>query len=143
MKNNCSNCGTPGHYSKNCPERNHIPMSRQQKLFVGHVGDDCVYMVQEQKQAHKAPRHTNRDWHLDTSLSDNSNNNMNMEEDSDSSDTTHVTSNNTIVNNNNNNIVSRDVDDTEEYEPTDPENFEAKSPKLHHGPTITWLITRC
>jgi hypothetical protein len=49
---------------------------------------------------------------------------MNMEEDSDASDTTHVTSNNSNVNNNNN-IVSRDVDDTEEYEPMDPDNFEA------------------
>jgi hypothetical protein len=28
--------------------------------------------------------------------------------------------------NNNNNIISRDVDDIEEYEPTDPDNFEAK-----------------
>jgi hypothetical protein len=37
-----------------------------------------------------------------------------------------VTSNNTHFNNNNNNIVSRDVDDIEEYEPTDPEDFEAK-----------------
>jgi hypothetical protein len=51
---------------------------------------------------------------------------MNMEEDSYASDTTRVTSNNTNVNNNNNNIVSRDVDDTDEYEPTDPEDFEAK-----------------
>jgi hypothetical protein len=82
-------------------------------------------MAQEQKPAHK----TNRDWHLDTSLSDNSNNNMNMEEDSDASDTIHVTSNNTNVNNNNN-IVSRDVDNTEEYRPTDPENFEAKITKI-------------
>jgi hypothetical protein len=46
---------------------------------------------------------------------------MNMEEDSDASDTTRVTSNNTNVKNYNN-IVSRDVDDTEEYEPTDPDN---------------------
>jgi hypothetical protein len=51
---------------------------------------------------------------------------MNMEEDSDASDTTRVTSNNANFNNNNNNIVSRDVDDAEEYEPTDPEDFEAK-----------------
>jgi hypothetical protein len=96
-------------------------MGRQQKLFVGHVGEDCVYMAQEEKQAHK----TNRDWHLDTFSSDNSNNNMNMEKDSDASDTTRVTSNNTNVNNNNN-IMSRDVDDTEEYEPTDLDNFEEK-----------------
>jgi hypothetical protein len=78
-------------------------------------------MTQEQKPTHK----TNRDWHLDTSSSDNSNNNMNVEEDSDASDIIRVTSNNTNFNNNNN-IVSRDVDDTEEYEPTDPEDFEAK-----------------
>jgi hypothetical protein len=84
-----------------------------------------VYMAQEKKPAHK----NSRDWHLDTSSSDNSNNNMNMEEDSDASDTTRVTSNNTNVNNNNN-IVSRDVNDTEEYEPTDPEDFEAKITKI-------------
>jgi hypothetical protein len=78
-------------------------------------------MAQEQKPAHR----TNRDWHLNTSLSDNSNNNMIMEEDSEASDTIRVTSNNTNINNNNN-VVSRDVDDTEEYEPTDPDNFEAK-----------------
>jgi Zinc knuckle len=83
MNNNCFNCGKPGHYSKNCLERKPNPMGRQQKLFKGHVGEDCVYIAQEQKPAHK----TNRDWHLDTSLSDNSNSNMNMEEDSDASDT--------------------------------------------------------
>jgi hypothetical protein len=31
---------------------------------------------------------------------------------------------------NNNNIVSRDVDDTEDYEPTDPENFKEKITKI-------------
>jgi Zinc knuckle len=108
MKNNCFNCGKPGHYSKNCPERKSNPMGRQQNLFVGHVGEDCVYMAQEQKPAHK----TNRDWHLDTLSSDNSNNNMNMEEDSDASDTTRVTSNNTNVNNNKNNTIV----DTEDFE---------------------------
>jgi hypothetical protein len=40
-----------------------------------------------------------------------------------------VTSNNTNVNNNNN-IMSRDVDHTEEYEPTDPNNFEATITKI-------------
>jgi hypothetical protein len=92
-------------------------MGRQQKLFVGYVGEDCVYMAQEEKQAHK----TNRD----TSSSDNSNNNMNIEDDSVASDTTRVTSNNTNVSNYNN-IVSQDVDEIEEYETTDPDNFEDK-----------------
>jgi hypothetical protein len=81
------------------------------KNLVGHVGEYCVYMTQEQKPAHK----TNRYWHLDTSSSDNSNNNMNMEDVSDASDTTRVTSNNTNVNNNNNNNISRYVNNTEEY----------------------------
>jgi hypothetical protein len=36
--------GKPGHYSKNCWQR---------KLFVGYAGKDCVYMAQEQQQAHK------------------------------------------------------------------------------------------
>jgi Zinc knuckle len=72
MKNNCSNCGKPGHYSKKCPEKKHNPLGQQQKLFVGYVGEDCVYMTQEEKPTHK----TNRDWNLDTSSSDNSNNKM-------------------------------------------------------------------
>jgi hypothetical protein len=45
-------------------------------------------MAQEQKPDHK----TNRGWHLDTSLSDNSNNSMNFKDDSVGSDTTRVTS---------------------------------------------------
>jgi hypothetical protein len=80
-----------------------------------------VYMAQDEKQARK----TNRDWHLDTSSSGNSNNNMNIEDDSVASDTTRVTSNNTNVNNYSN-IVSRDVDDTEDYKPMDPDNFQEK-----------------
>jgi hypothetical protein len=91
------------------------------KLFVGYAGEDCVYMAQDKQQAHK----TNRDWHLDTSYSDNSNNNMNLEEDSDTSVTTFVTSNNTI--DNNNHIITCDNhNETEDYEATDPDNFEAK-----------------
>jgi hypothetical protein len=50
---------------------------------------------------------------------------MNIKDDSFASDTTRVTSNNPNVNNYNN-IVSRDVDNIEEYEPTDPDNFEDK-----------------
>jgi hypothetical protein len=80
-----------------------------------------VYMAQEEKQAHK----TNRDWHLNTSSSDNRNNNINIKDDSVASDTTNVTSKNTNVNNYST-LVSRDVDDTEDYEPTDPDNFEEK-----------------
>jgi Zinc knuckle len=68
LKNNCFNCGKPGHYSKNCPEKKQNNLGRQQKLFVGYAVEDCVYMAQEQRQAHK----TNRDWHLDISSSDNS-----------------------------------------------------------------------
>jgi hypothetical protein len=44
---------------------------------------------------------------------------MNIEDDSVASDTTCVTSNNTNVNNNNDIVL----DDTEDYEPTDPDNF--------------------
>jgi hypothetical protein len=81
----------------------------QQKLFVGHVGEDCVYMAQEVQRDHK----TNRDWQLDTSSSDNSNNSMNMED--------------TNTNgNNNNNIICADNGEIEEYEPTDSGNFEAQ-----------------
>jgi Rieske Fe-S protein len=96
-------------------------MGRQQNLFVGHVGEDCVYMAQEKQHAYK----TNRDWHLDTSSSDSSNNNMNMDEDSETSDTTRLTSNNN--NDNNDHIVNRDdYNKTDEYEATDPDSFEAK-----------------
>jgi hypothetical protein len=120
-ENTCFNRGKPGHYSKHFPERKQNNLGRQQKLFVGHAVEDCVYMSQVQQRAHK----NNRDWHLDTSSSDNSNNNMNMEEDSDTSATTRVTSNNT--NDNNNHIITRDdYDETEDYEATDPDNFEAK-----------------
>jgi hypothetical protein len=54
---------------KNCPERKYNNLGQQQKLFLGHVGEDCVYMAQEVQQAHK----TKRDWHLNTSSSDTSN----------------------------------------------------------------------
>jgi hypothetical protein len=50
---------------------------------------------------------------------------MNMEQDSNASDTTRVTNNNTHVNNNSN-IITRDDDNTEGYEATDPDDFEAK-----------------
>jgi Zinc knuckle len=46
-ENNCFNCGKPGHYSKNCPEKKYNNLGRQQKLFVGHVGEDSVHMAQE------------------------------------------------------------------------------------------------
>jgi hypothetical protein len=77
-------------------------------------------MTQEEKQAHKT-----KNWHLDTSSIDNSDNNMNIDDDSVASDTTRVTSNNTNVNNYNN-IISQDVDNVEDYEPTDPDSFEDK-----------------
>jgi Zinc knuckle len=52
-------CGKPGHYSKNCPERKPSPMGRQQKLFVGHVGEDFVYRNKNQltNQQRLAPQH--------------------------------------------------------------------------------------
>jgi hypothetical protein len=36
-----------GHYSKNCPERRYNDMACQSGLFVGHVGEDSVYMIEE------------------------------------------------------------------------------------------------
>jgi hypothetical protein len=106
-------------YSNNFPERKHNNLGRQQKLFVRHVvGEDCAYMAQEQQQAHK----TNRDWHFDTSSSDNSNNSLNMEEAS----TTNCLTNNNTNDNNNDIITHADYDETEDYEVTDPDNFEAK-----------------
>jgi Zinc knuckle len=47
QKNKCFLCGKIGHFSKNCPERSHNNMARQTVLFVGHVGEDCVYMMEE------------------------------------------------------------------------------------------------
>jgi hypothetical protein len=63
LKNNCFNFGKPGNYSKNCPEKKYNNLGRQQKLFVGDLGEDCVHMAQEvqqassQKQQRLAPRH--------------------------------------------------------------------------------------
>jgi hypothetical protein len=95
-------------------------MGRQQKLFVGYVGEDCVYMAQEEKQAHK----TNQGWHLDTSSSDNSNNNMNIEDNSVASDTTHVNNNNTTLTTATTSFPVMST--TLKSEPTDPYNFEEK-----------------
>jgi hypothetical protein len=111
-------------------------LGRQQKLFVGYAGEDCVYMAQEQQQAHK----TNRDWHLGTSSSDNSNNNMNMEEDSDASDPTRVTCNNTNVNNNNNIITATTLRVMKQQIQT---ILRQRSLKSLRGPMMIWSTTRC
>jgi hypothetical protein len=114
-------------------------MGQQQKLFVGYVGEDCVYMNQEQKPAHK----TNRDWHLDTSSSDNSSNNMNMEEDSDASDTTRVTSNHTNFKTTTTTTSFPEMSTTlKNMNQRILKILKQKSPKLHHGPMMTWLTTR-
>jgi Zinc knuckle len=125
LKNNCFNCGKPGHYSKNCTDKKYNNLGWQQKLFVGHVGEYSVHMAQEIQQAHK----NNRDWHLDTSSSDNnsdnSNNNMNLDEDSETSGTNRLNNNNNN-DNNNTNIIHEDDGVIDVYEPTDPDNFMAK-----------------
>jgi hypothetical protein len=86
------------------------------RLFLGHAGEDCAYMMEE-LQAHKK----NRDWHLDSS---SSNNIMSDEEDVDHLDN-HNTNN--IQNNNNNNNEGLNINDfveTEDYEPRDPDGFD-------------------
>jgi hypothetical protein len=49
-----------------------------------------------------------------------------MEEDSETSATNRLTNTNT-KDNNNHNITSEDFDKTEDYQPTDPDNFEEKN----------------
>jgi hypothetical protein len=137
LKNNCFTSGKPGHYSRNCPERKQNNLGQQQKLVVGYAGEDCVYMAQEQQQAHK----TNRDWHLDTSSSDNSNNNMNMEEDSDTSVNTCVTSNNTNINNYN--IITCDDMTLRIMKQQILMILRQRSPTLPHGLMMIWFTTRC
>jgi hypothetical protein len=41
-----------GHFNKNCPERRHNNMACQTEIFVAHVGEAFVYMMDE-VQAHK------------------------------------------------------------------------------------------
>jgi hypothetical protein len=87
----------------------------QHGLFVGHIGEDSVYMLEEVRQAHK----TNRDWHLDSFSSDN----MSNDEDSKPSAVDHLDNNNNNNNNNDNGnnqgINLEDFEETEDYEPAD------------------------
>jgi hypothetical protein len=63
---------------------------------------------------------------------------MNMEEDSETSTNNCLT--NTNTNRNKNNIIREDDGEIEEYEPTDPDNFEAQITNIsHHGPMMTWV----
>jgi hypothetical protein len=89
--------------------------------FVGHVGEDCVYMMEEVR-GYK----TNRDWHLDSS---SSNNTMSDDEDNKPISVNHLDNhnNNNNQNNNKNNNEGfnlNDFVDTEDYEPTDPDGFD-------------------
>jgi hypothetical protein len=114
QKNKCYLCGNQGHHSKNFPEKKYNNMPRQPGLFVGHVGEDSVYMLEEVRRAHK----TNRDWHINSSSSDN----MSEEEASKPSAVEHLDNNNNNSNNGNGNnegINLEDYEETEDYEPTD------------------------
>jgi hypothetical protein len=83
----CFLCGKQGHYSKNSPERKYS-MLHQHGLFVGHAGEDNVYMlVEEIKQVHK----TNRDWQH---VSSESNETRSDDDDSKPSAVRHLDSNN-------------------------------------------------
>jgi hypothetical protein len=93
-------------------------MARQTGLFVGHVGEDCVYMMQEIR-AHK----NNRDWHLDSS---SSNNTMSDDEDRKPSAVNRLDNHNNNNNSNGNNggLNLDDFVETEDNEPTDTDGFD-------------------
>jgi hypothetical protein len=47
QKNKCCLCGKQGHYRKNCTEKKNNNLPHKPGLFVGHVGEDSVYMLEE------------------------------------------------------------------------------------------------